>query len=82
MLSELGLVGLGVFLWLFVAIARSCALALRVAPPGERGLVLGAATGLLALAVTSLAQDPLDVPELQYCWQALVAAVVVRGSLR
>ena len=80
MLSELGLVGLAVFAWLLVATGRACALAQRAAPRTERGLVLGAATGLLALAVASLAQDPLDVPELQYCWQALVAAMVVNAG--
>jgi O-antigen ligase len=80
MLSELGLVGLAVFAWLLVATGRACALAQRAAPRTDRGLVLGAATGLLALAVASLAQDPLDVPELQYCWQALVAAVVATAG--
>ncbi|NQY92134.1 MAG: O-antigen ligase family protein [Deltaproteobacteria bacterium] len=82
MLSELGLVGLAVFAWLLVATGRACALAQRAAPRTERGLVLGTATGLLALAVASLAQDPLDVPELQYCWQALVAAVVANAGMQ
>jgi hypothetical protein len=71
--AELGLVGLGLFLWILVAASRQIWQALRrTADPRLAGLV----AGLVAFLITSLISNPLMLREVSYVfWIALGLAV-------
>ncbi|PYR93762.1 MAG: hypothetical protein DMF84_08095 [Acidobacteria bacterium] len=71
--GELGLVGLGLFLWILTAAGRRILEALRRTRDAR---LAGLAGGLLAFLVTSLVSNPLMVPEVSYVfWIALGLAV-------
>lgn len=67
--AELGLAGLGLFLWTLAAPARAVWLAFR---RGDDVLLIGLASGLVAFFITSLVSNPLMVREVSYAaWIAL-----------
>ena len=71
--AELGLVGLGLFLWILVAAGRRIWKALQEIRDVRLG---GLAGGLVAFLVTSLVSNPLMVREVSYVfWIALGLAV-------
>jgi hypothetical protein len=71
--AELGLVGLGLFLWILVAAGRRIWKALQETRDVRLG---GLAGGLVAFLVTSLVSNPLMVREVSYVfWIALGLAV-------
>jgi hypothetical protein len=82
--AELGLVGLGLFVWILVSAARRIWTALRAT---RDAALAGLAGGLTAFLVTSLVSNPLMVRDVSYVfWLALGLAVgqssrlVVRGE--
>jgi O-antigen ligase len=67
--AELGLVGLGLFLWIMVAAGKRIYTALRRSPDVR---LAGVAGGLVAFIITSMVSDPLMVREVSYAfWIAL-----------
>jgi O-antigen ligase len=71
--AELGLVGLGLFLWILIGAGRRIREALRRTPDAQ---LAGVAAGLGAFLVTSLVSNPLMVREVSYVfWIALGLAV-------
>jgi O-antigen ligase len=78
--GELGLVGLGLFLWILIAAGRRIWPMLR--RTGDARLA-GLVAGLVAFLITSLASNPLMVREVSYLfWIALGLAVGRSGSPR
>jgi uncharacterized membrane protein len=78
--GELGLVGLGLFLWILIAAGKRVWEALRTTHDAQLG---GLAGGLVAFLVTSLVSNPLMVREVSYVfWIALGLGVGNAARLR
>jgi hypothetical protein len=78
--GELGLVGLGLFLWILIAAGKRVWEVLRTTHDAQLG---GLAGGLVAFLVTSLVSNPLMVREVSYVfWIALGLGVGYSARLR
>ena len=78
--AELGLVGLGLFLWILVSAGRRMWVALRQTRDAR---LAGLAGGLGAFLVTSVASNPLVVRDVSYVfWIALGLAVGYSARLQ
>lgn len=77
--GELGLLGLGTFVWLLAAAARHIKRALDV--DADNRITGGAAAGLSAFVVTWLAGHPLLTPEVAVPFWVILGATVARADL-
>jgi O-antigen ligase len=77
-LAELGLLGLGAFLWIMAVAARNTRSALRSSRADR--LLWGVAAGLVAFGVTCLAGHPLLVPEVAGPFWILLGIAAGSGS--
>jgi O-antigen ligase len=76
--GELGLVGLGAFVWLLVSAAIRLVRGLR-ADPGDR-LLLGATAGLAAFTATWMTSHPLLVQEVAFPFWILIGIALARAD--
>jgi O-antigen ligase len=76
-LCELGAVGLVAFLAVLAGVARQAQRASVLADDAGRQRVAAIVIGLVAFLISSLAQDPLTLREMQYIFWAAVALLVL-----
>jgi O-antigen ligase len=77
--GELGLLGLGVFLWLLAGAGATVGRALRARP--DDAVLAGAAVGTGAFVATWLTSHPLLVPEVAYAFWLAAGATLARADL-